>query len=151
MSIALFAEIRPSRILLAALSGMAGLALASLSLVIWQSDMPVAAKALLWMIAAGLIVLQLYRGWRRERRFCRLSIADSGSMILRDHAGAGPDADLMVTLSPKSRLLPQLLSIFLIDEQGREHKLLILPDSVDPVVFRALKVSLMWISRHYVK
>ncbi|MFZ6765989.1 protein YgfX [Undibacterium sp. Di26W] len=151
MSIALFAEIRPSRILPAALSGMAGLALASLSLVVWQLDMTVAVKALLWMAAAGLIVLQLYRGWRRERRFCRLSIADSGSMILRDHGGAGPDAGLTVTLSPKSRLLPQLMSIFLIDEQGREHKLLILPDSVDPVVFRALKVSLMWISQHYVK
>lgn len=151
MSIALFAEIRPSRILLAALTGMAGLALASLSLVIWQSGMAVAVKALLWVAAACLIALQLYRTWHKEARFCKLSIADSGSMILHEPVGAIHHAGLTVSLSPKSRLLPQLLSIFLIDEQGREHKLLILPDSVDPVVFRALKVSLMWISQHYVK
>lgn len=152
MSIALFAEIRPSRILLVALLGMASLSLAVLSLVIWQSDLVVAVKVLLWMAAVGLIILQLYQYWRREwQSSCKLSISASGSIILHEHASAVNNAGMAVTLSPKSRLLPQLLSIFLIDEQGMEHKLLILPDSMNPVVFRALKVSLMWISQHGVK
>jgi len=101
----------------------------------------------------------VFRYWQRIQQNKQLSISASGEMVLllqpqqdmqkNTHGSeVGTLTGLNVRLSHKSRIWAYFLSIFLIDEAGKEHKLLILPDSLSPAAFQALRVSLIWISQH---
>ncbi|MFZ6657860.1 protein YgfX [Undibacterium sp. TJN19] len=148
MTIALLVEPKPSRLLLASCLSMLILAHLSLFLLMQAVSIPVYLKITLLLISLGASVWQMARWWAASESM-RLSISDAGVMALHwQNEAEEQSSNLTVRLSAKSCLWPQLLSLFLIDEDDREHKLLILPDSLDPAAFRALRVSLMWISQH---
>ncbi len=87
--------------------------------------------------------------WRRIQLRQEIVVSAAGEIVLRTIDGPGNATQgHSVCLSSKSRIWPNFLSIFLLDEFGKEYKLLILPDSLSPEAFRALKVSLMWIAQH---
>ncbi|MFZ6744516.1 protein YgfX [Undibacterium sp. JH2W] len=90
-----------------------------------------------------------FKYWQDIQQSQQLSISATGEMILHlKSLDAEQLTGLNVRLSHKSRIWPYFLSIFLLDEAGKEHKLLILPDSLSPAEFRSLRVSLIWISQH---
>lgn len=149
MTIALHIVTRASRVLLLACFCMLILAHLSILLLWTGKALPV---ALLSTILFCSFCSSSYFGflyWRRIQQSQQLSISATGEMILHiKQQKETQQTGLIVHLSHKSRIWPYFLSIFLVDETGREHKLLILPDSLSPAAFRALRVSLIWISQH---
>lgn len=150
MSIALIINTKPSRILLGSSLLMLALVHCSLWLLIAPFDLHWLLKSLAVLTSSGVSMHFVCRLWRKNQRSRCLHISPSGELVLHgkrvldDHAGG-----MIVHLSHKSRFWTYILSIFLIDDDGREHKLLILPDSLTTVEFRALRVSLMWIAQHH--
>ena len=149
MTIALFIVTRPSHILLAASMGMLMLAHLGILLSLRAFGMSWAIAGPIVLLVACLASRLVFRHWQRSQPGWQLSIAATGEMVLHGRQPQGGHmAGLSVHLSHKTRIWPYFLSVFLLDEAGMEYKLLILPDSLDAVAFRALRVSLIWISQH---
>lgn len=149
MTIALHIVTRASRILLLACFCMLVLAHLSILLLMKSSSMPAHFIYLMMVSSFCSSAYLVFRYWQHIQQSSQLSISTTGELIL--HLKAQQEAQstrLNVHLSHKSRIRPYFLSIFLLDELGKEHKLLILPDSLSPAAFQALRVSLIWISQH---
>lgn len=149
MTIALHIVTRASRILLLACLCMLVLVHLSILLLMKSSSVP---AYVIYLIISSSFCSSAYlvsRHWQHIQQSRQLSISATGEMIL--HLKIQQEVQLTrlnVHLSHKSRIWPYFLSIFLLDEAGKEHKLLILPDSLSPTAFQALRVSLIWISQH---
>lgn len=149
MTIALHIVTRASRILLMACFCMQ--VLVHLSILLLMRPGPVPAYFIYLIIVSSFCssAYLVFRYWQQIQQSWQLSISTTGEMILYLKTQQEVQlAGLNVHLSHKSRIWPYFLSIFLLDELGKEHKLLILPDSLSPAAFQALRVSLIWISQH---
>ncbi|WP_162058916.1 protein YgfX [Undibacterium sp. KW1] len=159
MTIALHIITRASRTLLTACICMLALVHLSIWLLLSYKAM---SFVFICMIVASSFCSNCYlvfKYWQRVQQSRQLSISATGDIVLHlllekevhkdlRRRKAGPLTGLNVRLSHKTRIWPYFLSIFLLDEAGKEHKLLILPDSLSPAAFQALRVSLIWISQH---
>ncbi|MES2042130.1 MAG: protein YgfX [Pseudomonadota bacterium] len=149
MTIALHIVTRASRVLLMACFCMLVLVHLSILLLMRSSSVPAYFIYLLIVGSFCSSAYLVFRYWLQIQQSRQLSISVAGEMILHLKTQQGVQtAGLNVHLSHKSRIWPYFLSIFLLDELGKEHKLLILPDSLSPAAFQALRVSLIWISQH---
>lgn len=149
MTIALHIVTRASRLLLLACLCMLTLAHLSILLLLGSRTLPVALLCVILLCSFCSSAYLGFMHWQRIEQSQQLSISATGEMILHiKQQEEMQQTGLVVHLSHKSRIWPYFLSIFLVDEVGKEHKLLILPDSLSPAAFRALRVSLIWISKH---
>jgi len=149
MTIALHIVTRASRQLLLVCFCMLILVHLSFLLLSAGRDLPVTMLCAILFCSLCSSAYFAFIYWQRIQQSRQLSISATGEMIL--HIGQQKELQrtgLVVHISHKSRIWPYFLSIFLVDEAGKEHKLLILPDSLSPAAFRALRVSLIWISKH---
>ncbi|MFZ6874569.1 protein YgfX [Undibacterium sp. Di27W] len=149
MTIALHIVTRASRLLL--LAGFCMLLLVHLS-VLLLLRLGTDSLMLIGIVFACSFFSTFYlsfKYWQYIQQSQQLSISATGEMILCLESQKEEQlTGLSVHLSHKSRIWPYFLSLFLVDELGKEHKLLILPDSLSPAAFRSLRVSLIWISQH---
>lgn len=147
MSIALAVKLKPSRILQGLAISMCLLANLAVVLAFSAFAMPYWLKLAAAAVSLILSAVALMLFWR-DQKSQQLHISNGGQINL--HL---PDAlqtaghDFLVKLDAQSTLWPHLLSLYLRAEDGRLHKLLILPDSLDDESFRALSAALHWISR----
>ncbi|MFZ6639135.1 protein YgfX [Undibacterium sp. TC4M20W] len=163
MTIALHINTRASRGLLLACFCMLTLVHLSIWLLLSYKALPLVFICLIASSSFCSSCCLVFRYWRRMQQSRQLSISATGEIILhllpqqKMTRNVKTDMQLMETgaltglnvrLSHKTRIWPYFLSIFLLDEAGKEHKLLILPDSLSPAAFQALRVSLIWISQH---
>ncbi|MFZ6732163.1 protein YgfX [Undibacterium sp. Ji42W] len=159
MTIALHITTRASRRLLMACFCMLALVHMSIWLLLSYKAMSLVFICLIVASSFCCSYCLVFRYWQGIQQIRQLSISAMGEMILYLLPQPEMQKDMQmrevralkglnVRLSHKSRIWPYFLSIFLLDEAGKEHKLLILPDSLSPAAFRALRVSLIWISQH---
>ena len=150
MSISVSVNVKPSRqlsmmmhafcILIAASGLMVGIGL--------LGDWPLKQRI---FIAAASVICPLFAllHYRRQQRYYRIAISDSGTIRLAVYAesqfseGASWDA---VCLLDRSTLWSGMMLLRLQSESGRVHVLRILPDAVSQHEFRALSVALRWIA-----
>lgn len=157
MSIAVTANIAPSRSLLLAVCFMCVLACAAGILSASSPDLywPLRLLILLMSCLCSLFVLL---NFLRTRIPVRLDIGGEGEIVLRTAAplpwgyplrrpGHSQESySYHVSLSESSTLWPNFLLLNLLADDGRLHILPILWDSVQPATFRALSVALRWIA-----
>lgn len=150
MSIALLVIVRPSPCLRLL---RASLAASVLAVALWLAPWSTAARAapLRWPLAAPIICaaasLMGLRGLLRPVNAYRLDISGIGQMrlavYLQSERGKAVAPPAAVTLMADSALWPWLLVLRLrrVDGQGGTLRLLVLPDSVAPGVFRPLALA----------
>lgn len=155
MTIAISANIAPSRILLALTC--AAVAAANLA-VLWATVIAPFAlllKAAMLLLCLAASLFSLWRFWR-ARRPLQIEIGASGDVVLRAPAVLAsrwrPAAQACVhkmTLAEQSTLWPRLLLLNLRSEDGSVFKVPVLPDSVPEATFLALTIAFRWIAIHH--
>lgn len=155
MSIAVSADIKPSRLLLTLMAiivvavAFAGavftfVQVGQLSFVLRIS------LVLACMLAAGLA----FRLMQQNRIGVWLHISGTGQIklvehyALERHVASLVICDSLAQLLPGSTLWSNLLLLRLRLEGGRVRTIFILPDSVLPETFRALQVACRWVASH---
>jgi toxin CptA len=158
MSIAVSAVIRPSRLLLAAVAAMTGLACA---IGIGVLSGSIGELSLMWRLLTGFTVLFLaFFGFYHGvgiRKILQLDIAATGLIHLSVFEEKAPCSELdwphvgtgrqVVQLMAGSTIWPCLLLLRLRTEDRSIRVVPILPDSVSRESFRALSVAFRWMAR----
>jgi len=157
MSIAISANIVPSRSLLLMVCGMCALASTAGIYAALSSDLHWLLQLVLILIAC-LCPLYAFLRFLQTRLPARLDISAAGEIILRKPAVAssvfsfrpraqvGEQCSFAVSLAENATLWPNFLLLNLRSDDGVLHILPILWDSVQPATFKALSVALRWIS-----
>jgi hypothetical protein len=136
MGIAVSLLVRPSRCLRWLQAGL-GLSAVCVPLALWLPDTPLALLAAL----PGLLALYHPLAGARNSKGWRLDISDNGAIRVAVYLNLSPSAATPAVLLPGAVLWPQLLVLPLRLADGRTVRLLVLPDSVAPGVFRSLSVA----------
>lgn len=141
MSIAVSARILPSRILASMLALMLAIANAAIAYTGFSVKIDKITIFIFVFFSSLLSLFMLLRYYRRQQAV-QLTISDSGAIIFRVMGSNS----LNVKLSASSTLWPQLMLLFLCDDDGQSIVLPILRDSVDAATFRKLSVALRWVA-----
>ena len=156
MSIALSAQIRPSRLLQLLFFCMAAVLLLTSLRLLWAIDMAhffVSLHALLGAICA-IASFALVASCFRRRTALRIDVTGLGQIQLLEtcadaDAGSPTRSDAegeVVRLCPGSTLWSSLMVLRLQSVSGRITTLILLPDSLSDDAFRSLSVACRWIA-----
>ena len=157
MSIAISADIKPSRLLFCSAYGMS-LCLIVVGVLVGLEFASHFSSAARIFIAGFSIICALFALFHlsRQKTVFRIDISGTGIIRLRQHGGvygaakkaeAGKgDGEEIVRLIAGSTLWPGMMFLQLQSESGLVRILRILPDSVSPQEFRALSVAFRWIA-----
>jgi len=156
MSIAVSADIKPSRLLLTLMAAVA-IIVAFIGVVLAFTLVGHLSTVFRVMLAASCILAAGSAFWvtLRNRTAVWLHISGTGQIRLVEHhvaARAKHSAQVMrgglAQLLAGSTVWPSLLLLRLRLENGRVRTIAILPDSVSKDTFRALQVACRWVASH---
>ncbi len=148
MSIAVSANILPSRVLASMLACMFALANGAIGYTGFCAEIN-KTTILIIVCISSLLSLFLYLRYYRKQKMVRLDISDSGKIILRVPVFNSLNFEsLNVKLLGRSTLWPQLMLLSLRSDDGQIWVLPILRDGVDVDTFRKLSIALNWVATH---
>jgi toxin CptA len=156
MSIAVSADIKPSRLLLA-LMAMATAVIALIGVVFAFALVGQLSFVFRISLAVVCVVVAGFAFWLvlKNRKAVWLHISATGQIrlvehhaVMRDQAGSLVMRGGLAQLLPGSTVWPNLLLLRLRLESGRVRTIPILPDSVSQETFRALQVACRWVASH---
>lgn len=148
MSIALSVCIKPSRILRHMVFAVCILGNAALVYIV-QNARSLDQYSLVLLLACCLFSVIGLIKFFRKRFSVGLDISETGNVVLRmPGLRTGASCAIPVRLHQKSTFWPMLILLHLQSDEGGRMVFPVLPDCVDPDVFRRLFVSLRWISAH---
>jgi toxin CptA len=158
MSIAVSAVVRPSRMLLALIAGMALLVCLSGAVIAFGSisELP-GTNRLVIGLACQMLAVGAFSASLGSRKTFRLDISGVGQIRLREYSGEAPCSSpetslqedaVVFRLVENSVLWPHLLVVRLQSPGGIRRLLLILSDCTGDEEFRAVSVACRWIAAH---
>ncbi len=156
MSIAVSADIKPSRLLLI-LMAVAAAAVALLGIIFAFALVGQLSFILRISLAVICVVAASLAFWLvlQNRKAVWLHVSGTGQIrlvehhaVIRDQAGSQVMRGGLAQLLAGSTVWPNLLLLRLRLENGRIRTIPILPDSVSQETFRALQVACRWVASH---
>lgn len=147
MTISVRVTIKPSRLLHYLLCLMVVLANIGWCLFLLNRQLP--SISFLIAVAGFAIVSVLSLMVMRSRRpVYDLSVFKSGDIFLRMTGQIG--SSTAVKLHRSSVIWQYVMALHFASDDGKIHRILILPDSVSLAAFHRLRVTLLWILMHHV-
>lgn len=156
MSIAVSADIKPSRLLLI-LAAAVAIAVAVIGIIFAFALIGQLSFAVRWSVSASCIAAATLAIWGilRSRKAVWLHISGTGQIRLVEHqavvqtkAGSLVMTGGLAQLLAGSTIWPNLLLLRLRLENGRVRTIPVLPDSVSKETYRALQVACRWVASH---
>ncbi|WP_034292070.1 protein YgfX [Herbaspirillum sp. RV1423] len=156
MSIAVSADIKPSRLLLIVMAA-AAIVVALIGVIFAFALVGQLSFVFRISLAAACVVTATLAFWLvlRNRKAVWLHISGTGQIRLVEHhatvrvkAGSQVMSGGLAQLLAGSTVWPNLLLLRLKLENGRVRTIPVLPDSVPKETFRALQVACRWVASH---
>jgi len=156
MSIAVSADIKPSRMLLLMMAA-AAIVVALIGVIFAFALVGQLSFLVRMLLAAVCVVAALLAFWLvlQNRKAVWLHISGTGQIRLVEHhavvrakAGSRVMSGGLAQLLAGSTVWPNLLLLRLRLENGKVRTIPVLPDSVSKETFRALQVACRWVASH---
>ncbi|WP_212678177.1 protein YgfX [Undibacterium rivi] len=148
MTISVRVTIKPSRLLLYLLCLMVVLANIGWYLFLLNIGLPSISFVIAVAGFAIVCVLSLIVA-RSRSRVSDLNVLKSGDIFLQ--IAGQIDSAKLVKLHRSSVIWQYVMALCFVSDDGKIHRILILPDSVSLTAFHRLRVALLWILMHHDK